>query len=186
MLHSARTIDSLTQHVGLTASKAYTVVIYGDIAGWQILSRSVVFRGASAAVSFLHPIEGVVLPVLDLDPVLRPPVVAPIGTQTKDRPKAVRLSRLLGCDQARRSVARKATPQQGYNLRQNGRPLILAQQNRLIERKAPSQQAQQKDRFAKACPNARYVKGDDQHVHKATWPPLAVRVKNNEGLSVHL
>jgi hypothetical protein len=26
------------------------------------------------------------------------------------------------------------------------------------------------------------VQGDDQHVHKATWPPLAVRVKNNEEL----
>jgi hypothetical protein len=48
-------------------------------------------------------------------------------------------------------------------------PLILMQQHpqrRLIERKAPSQQAQQKDRFAKACPNARHVQGDVQQVHK--------------------
>jgi hypothetical protein len=95
------------------------------------------------------------------DPVLRPAVVAPIGTQTKGRLKA----RLLGCDQAMRSVARKPTPQQGYNLGQNGRPLILAQQYRLIERKTPSQQTQQKDRFAKACPNARHVQGVVQYVH---------------------
>jgi hypothetical protein len=33
------------------------------------------------------------------------------------------------------------------------------QQHGLIERQAPSQQAQQKDRFAKACPNARHVQG---------------------------
>ena len=33
-----------------------------------------------AAVSFLHPIEGVVLPVLDLDPVLRPAgLIGPIA-----------------------------------------------------------------------------------------------------------
>jgi len=55
------------------------------------------------------------------------------------------------------------------------------QQQELIERQAPSQQAKQKDRFAKACPNARDVQGDDQHVHKATWPPLAVRVTNYGG-----
>jgi len=40
------------------------------------------------------------------------------------------------------------------------------QQHRLIERKAPSQQAKQKDRFAKACPSARYMEGGDQHVHR--------------------
>ena len=52
-------------------------------------------------------------------------------------------------------------------------------QHRLIERKAPSQQATQKDRLAKGSPKTRDVHRDDQQVHGVTSSPLTVPVKND-------